>query len=264
MFQTRRVQNFLIVGTHRIGSGVIGQSLSFHPEVTCGWEWTAKVRWDKKIEVAERAMSGDFSMLSMDHQNHMSKVFNSMQAWLGFRRPFGASDRWLLHPRFAPHIILDRLEAHLRWLNRRTDIRIIHIVRRDNIAWLKSAYLSKITGFYVEQPYPEELKIRIPVRRALARLCVKDWIDKRLLLLKRTNRYLQISYDDFLKDPDETTALGLKFLDCDPAIVIKGKRQRKQSTKNAQDYIVNCNELRLELSNRNLLNSQFDRTITGP
>jgi len=228
--------------------------------VTCGWEWTLRVSWRKKIQVAERALAGEFSHLIPLHQDHMARVFNKGCTWLGFRRLFSSSPICIIHPRFSPVTWADRLEGHLRWLARKSDIHIIHVVRSDGLDWLKSVYVSRKTNSYVGKAYPKGVKVRIPIRKAVARLRNKDWIDSRLATLANTNSYQQIKYEDFVANQNGVMSSLLRFLGCNPSIMNTEKRRLfKQSTGHTADYVSNYEDLLEKLERLDLLTSRLAR-----
>jgi hypothetical protein len=247
------MKNFLIVGTQRIGSTVLGQSIGLHPKIAAGVEWTLSVPAHRKVHVMERIFAADFSVLSKGQQERAAKLMGPQTEWLGFRCLFRASDKWLLHPRYAPAIWLDRLEGHIRWLGKHRHARIIHIVRRDNVAWLRSKVLLAKLEHDRRKPYPEGMKVVVPLKEAKARSRAKDWVDSRLSSLAKTNPYLRIYYEDFLANPDETIGSMLRFLDCDPKD-IEGRKARvsKQSHERIDDQVVNYRELVGALEDSNL------------
>jgi len=254
------VKNFIILGTQRTGSSALAESIGLNPMVACGWEWTLQVPWRQKLKVAERALAGDFSFLIQKHQDHMAKAFDSRKTCLGFRRLFRSSSKWIIHPRFCPALWLDRLEDHLHWLTKRTDIHIIHIVRRQGLDWLKSVYVARKANVWVGKPYPEGIKVTIPMRKAVSRLRAKDWVDYRLATLADSNPYLRLNYEDFLVDQNAVTALALQFLQCDPKMMrIREPRVHKQSKGDVADYVLNYDELLAKLDCLDLLTSPLDR-----
>jgi LPS sulfotransferase NodH len=252
------VKNFLIVATQRTGSSALAESIGVHPLVACGWEWTQRVRWHRKLEVAKRALTGDFTCLGKADHAYMTEVFDGRQMWLGFRRLFRASDRWWIHPRLCPALWVDRLEAHLRWLASRPDIHVIHIVRRDGAEWIKSRVLARSTGIRWGRSYPQGATVEIPLSEAVARLRAKDWIDGRLATLAHSNPYMQVGYEDLAQDPDGVAAMALRFLKCDPtATPVRPRRLQRQSKASAAEYVRNYRELVAELERRDLLTAQF-------
>lgn len=249
---------FVIVGTYRTGSSAFAESIGVNPDIVCGWEWTGAVPWWNSIRAARRALAGDFSRLNQRHQEHMAQVFKPDCAWLGFRALFSSSSKWIIHPRFSPALWIDRLEGHIHWLARATDIHIIHIIRRDALDWLKSVYLSKKSGLYVGKEYPEHISVEIPVGQAVARLRTKEWIDSRLSTLAQSNPYLQVNYEDFLLNGNSVTAAALEFLGFGPTIMSSDERRIfKQSKLRASDYISNYEQLLVELERSGLLRSRL-------
>lgn len=255
----RLLKNFVIVGTQRTGSSAIAESIGLHPRIACGWEWTLPVPWCQKIRTAERALGGDFSALIRHHQEHMNNIFDSRKNWLGYRCLFSSSDKWIIHPRFSPGLFIDRLEHHVLWMRQRPDNHIIHVVRRDNVDWLKSMYAARKTKMYAGRSYPKGTKVRVPVKRAIARVRSKDWVDYRLSSLAKTNPYLQVNYEEFLRYEDAVTTLTLRFLQCEPTKCTTDQRRlRKQSKGPASDFILNYEELFTSLEKVGLLRSRFD------
>lgn len=123
-------ENFIIVGTQRTGSTALYQALNCHPDIACGGEWTQNIPWYKKIRVARQALRGNFTGLTARNQNLIRKVFHEQTRWLGFKMLFRSSDKWLLHPRFAPALQLDQLEPCLKWIGEQPNMHVIHVVRR--------------------------------------------------------------------------------------------------------------------------------------
>ena len=238
------MKNFLVVGVQRTGSSALAESLAMHPHVACGWEWTKDVDWRYKIRAGQHALRGDFLSLPERHRAHMTEVFNSSIVWLGFRRLFRASGKWLIHPFFTPALWVDRLEAHLGWLRRRPDIHVLHIVRLNSLEWLKSVYMARLTSSYVGKEYSKSMKVHIPEREAVARLRTKNWVDTRLSTLENSNPYVRVFYEDLLKDRDRTGRTALMFMGCDPALMYVGAQQvQRQSRGAAADYIENHAQL---------------------
>ncbi len=262
---TNSFRNFLIVGTQRTGSSALADYIDSREDMACGWEWSQRAAPWNQIKLAKLGLKGNFSSLEERHQKHMQRSATAQCRWLGFRRLFRASDKWVIHPRFSPALLIDRLDAHINWLVRHPDIHIIHIVRRDNIEWLKSKYVSRAAGSYVGKKYPEELKVVIPVASAIARLRSKHWVDYKLAKLERTNNYLRVPYEMFLEQPEIIKAATLEFFGIDKYSATGDSKIARQSQHDASDYITNYSELKSALHENNLLLShlQCDRSNQG-
>ena len=249
------LRNFLIVGTQRTGSTALVRSLTFHPDIACGDEWTQRVPAHRKFTVTEATLAGYFSSLTAAQRRRIEPVFGPDTRWLGFKLLFRSSDKWLIHPRFAPALWLDRFGSYLRWIARRPTLHVIHIVRNDPVDWLKSKYLADTSRAYAAKEYPEDLTIEIPVGGALRRLATKRWIDDQLALLSRSNPYLCVSYVDFLESDRAVVERLMAFLDCDPARLrdFDYRKHRKQSKRDASEYITNYEELSTRLQSEGLL-----------
>jgi hypothetical protein len=237
--------NFLIVGTQRTGSTALVRALMFHPEIACGDEWTLHVPPHRKFEVTERSLSGNFTDLTPPQQRRIALVFGAQTRWLGFKLLFRSSGIWLFHPRFAPALWLDRFENYLRWLAARPAVHVIHITRQDPVEWLKSKYLADKSGSTAGKVYPENMTIEVPIREALRRLRTKQWIDDRLAKLSRSNPYLHVSYEEFLRSDRSVVERMMKFLGCDAAKLreFDYRKHRRQSRRATRDYIANYDEL---------------------
>jgi len=253
------MQKFIIVGTPRTGSSALAQLINFHPEVLCGWEWTNNVPWWKKIQVAQAALSGDFRQLTENNRIFMEERSTSVIKYIGYRSLFRSSNKWLIHPRLCPVIWAERLKQHTRWIANNPDISIIHITRNDNLAWLKSYLFSSITKNYINKPYPEALSININRAEAIARVRSKLWLDKQLARLKNSNPYLKIKYEALDADKLDTGKLVIQFLGCKDSgySIDESMMCSKQSKGLTSEGIENYEEISLEFSKRNLLNSQL-------
>lgn len=251
------MKNFILVGTQRTGSSALAELIGYHPDIVCGWEWTQHAPKFQKILAAELALSGDFSNLSAREQAYMKEVYSTNKVWLGYRRLFRSSNKWLLHPKLSPALWVDRLEAHIKWLRRRADIHIIHLRRNNNLAWLKSKFFSKESGTYVGKAYPENIEIRIPVNEAIARIKSKMWVDTRLATLRESNAYHEVWYEDFSVDKVAVAHNVYQFLGCktDAVNISQEAGRKRQSSGSLAKGILNYDDLLLILNQQNLLGS---------
>jgi len=219
--------------------------MGFHPEIACGWETTLRVGWLRRLAVAEQFFQADLHGLQEQERAHMRSVYGPNVRWLGFRRLFRASDKWILNPAVSPALWLDRIGAHLNWLRKHSDVHIVHIVRCDNVAWLRSKFLSKKSSLYMGMRYPDSMRVRIPVREAVARVRSKHWVDEELAGIQRTNPYIRVLYEDFCQRKAETVAGAVQFLGCDAAQLgdIGKKGRSKQAPGDVSEGISNYSEL---------------------
>ncbi len=252
------MNNFLIVGTQRTGSSALGNGIGLHPNVTCGWEWTLRVAPWRAISIAEAGLAKKFNSLTQADQDHMAKSDASNSATLGFRKLFRSSNKWIVHPKYSPALLLDRLEAHINWLRKSSQIKIIHILREDNLGWLTSKALSKESGLYFGEPYADDLAVRVDIREAVKRVIAKDWVDSRLASLRQSNPYMLIRYEEFRNNNAEAVSRALRFLGEDPVVtppIEKHMKAKPQSRKDVRESVTNFAELEAALSVRGLLRS---------
>ncbi len=249
------MHRFVIVGTQRTGSSALGEALSLHPEVACGWEWTQRGNLLlSKVTIAKRALSGDFLWLDEKQRKHMEDLLGKSLRHIGYRRLFRSSNKWFLHPKMAPVLAIDRFGAHLKWFEEDEGLKIIHIVRDDNIAWISSKVVARKTGRYFGQEYPGDIKIRVNVREALKRIQAKLWIDTQIERLRNTGRYIQVCYEEFSKDQRKVVEDVIAFLGCDagmlPPLKLKAKKQLKKPLpeviENYDDLVEAIRSRRLE------------------
>jgi hypothetical protein len=251
-------RNFLIVGTQRTGSSALGEAVGLHPHIVCGWEWTQHIAPQRKLRVGALALRGDFSGLRDRARDHVKEALGPDTTVLGFRRLFRSSSRWYLHPRWSPALWADRFEAHLQWIASLPQLHIIHVVRRDNLAWLRSKALAAATGRYVGATYPDDMQVTIALRRAIRSVRAKVWVDSRLESLQKTNPYLCISYEDFQADNRQQATQAIRFLGCDPELLpALEMRVQPQSRRDGGAKIVNLEELRQLLSRQGLLEAKL-------
>lgn len=243
------MEKFIVVGTQRTGSSAIAESIATNGKIFCGWEWTQKTAFHKKIKVAEEALNADFNGLSSKHTDHIKRELKKDTKWIGFRRLFSSSDKWFLHPKYAPAIFWDRLYSYKKWLCKNNNIHVVQIVRKDRIEWLKSMYIAKELNSYIGKTYPKNTKIRIPIKKAIKRLKAKSYVDRKLSELRHTNPYLLIEYEKFSLNPIESIKEAHRFLNVnqEETAFDQPRKIKKQSTKTAQNYIINYEELKAEV-----------------
>jgi hypothetical protein len=235
---------FLIVGTYRCGTSALVEAVGRHPDILCGMEWTHHVSAWNKIGAARRALAGDFSALPERQRQRLAAVTADRFGAVGFKLLFRSSNKWLLHPRWAPALAVDRFSAHLRWLRRDSDVRIVHVVRQDNIAWLRSKTLSDATGSYSGTRYPDELRLSISVGVAKRRVQAKIWIDAELETLSATNPYFRIIYEEFVAQNLAVPRKIVEFLGCDPELLPATELRHQLQSRASRATIVNSDELR--------------------
>jgi len=251
--------NFLIVGTQRTGSSALGDGIGLHPQVACGWEWTLRTAPWHAIRVADAGLRAEFSVLGAEDRAHMGERYGPQTRAIGFRRLFRSSDKWLAHPSISPALWLDRLEAHINWLGRRSDIRVIHIVREDNLGWLRSRSVARQSGIYFGRPYPADTLVSVDLTEARRRIAAKDWVDQRLSTIARCNPYLAVSYDAFRRDNLSILSRVLEFLDLDPTLLPSLElhmRAKPQSSAAIESNVQNHLELEKFLLRAGLLRSE--------
>jgi LPS sulfotransferase NodH len=250
------MRKFLIVGTQRTGSSALAEAVGLHPQIACGWEWTSRTTPWNKLKVAERALGGDFTDLRQKARAHIEAELTDSKTVLGFRRLFRSSSKWLLHPRHSPALWSDRLEGHLRWLAQRPEIHIVHVVRRNNLAWLRSKVLAGASGRYVGSAYPQHLQISVPIRMAVRSVQAKTWVDRRLATLRSSNPYIRIAYEDFAADHLTPTRHAVSFLGCDPsALPPLQLRIKSQSRSRGDSQICNADKLQETLRKLGMLDA---------
>lgn len=255
------MKRFVIVGAQRTGSSAFAEVLNMHPDIACGWEWTQRGLLRNKIRIAEQALGGDFSVLADKERLHIESLMEKKPRWIGYRRLFRSSDKWVVCPCASPALWVDQFTRHLAWLKGSRDIHVLHIVRSNNVDWLRSKYLSNVTKRYVGKAYPENVRVSIPVHAALRRVESKEWVDGRLAALSETNPYVRIYYEDFSGNQREAIASGLALLGCDTeAMAAREPEIRRQSSKEARAQILNYDALKNVLMEKGLLYSSFDQS----
>lgn len=249
---------FVIAGTQRTGSSAIAIAIAKHPDVFTGWEWILDIPVWRKLVVAKQGLGLNFANLVEADRKHIAAEYHQ-QEFVGFRWLFRSSAKWMVHPRFSPALMIDRLEAFICWARREESLKVIHITRNDNMAWLQSKEMSRSSGLYIGKEYPKELRVEVSIEEALKRIQAKDWVDSRLSTLSETGRYIRVRFEDFAMNNDQVARDALRFLGCDleglPNINASIKRQSR--SQGSGDTILNYEPLRAALSERNLLLSSF-------
>lgn len=248
------MNNFVVLGTQRTGSSAMAKLINLHPHILCGLEWTNNTSMIKKIDTAQRLLSSNFELLQGFHKEYVQKKDDQIIRWVGFKILFSSSDKWIVHPKYGVALWIDRLNGHLQWLKKQEHIHIIHIVRNDNLDWLKSVFLAKTTKMFSGKTYPKGIKIHIDTGKAVSRIKSKRWVDNQVSLLKFTNPYLRVDYESFKNDNRQTAAKITDFLNCGPALLNYGEYSAvKQSKGHAKEYIRNYADLYHVLKQNDLL-----------
>jgi len=246
------MKKFIITGTYRTGSSALAEIIGLHPDVSCGWEWTNQVLWPNKINAGIKSLNGDFSSLPDIEREYMQEIHNSEKLFLGYRRLFRASNKWVIDPKYSIALFIDQFQAHLK-LWKKSDIAIIHIIRSDNVAWLKSLGLAKATKSHFGNVYPDNMSVKWNLKEAEKRIIAKNWIDNQIATLKDCNiPYLPIIYEDFVADNNSTTERACHFLGCRWPYVPAGEPKAKIQSKGTKASIENIDELKKYLIRQGL------------
>ena len=249
------MKNFIVVGTQRTGSSALAEWIGTHPSVACGWEWTLRAKYTKKVSTAKHALKGDFSVLNAKNRDYINSQLTPNTEWLGYRQLFRSSNKWLINPRFSPTLFIDRLYDFTRWLSREPNLHIIHIIRKDNLAWLASKSISSYTGKFTGA-YNFEDRVVVDLSEGIKRLRAKTWVDKALSQLEKTNPYHRVYYEDFKLDNGFEGNKALNFLGCDTCNPNNGLRKLQvQSSKSLCESIENYSQVVEELTRNDLLTS---------
>jgi hypothetical protein len=128
------------------------------------------------------------------------------------------------------------------WLAQHPNIHVIHLVRRDLVAWLSSKSFARAVGY--SGTYPDGLRVSISIPQAMRRVRIKAWIDARLATTARSNRYLQVTFEDFLADNQGQAQRAVAFLGCDPA-ALPALSLRIPQSRGSRANVENLEELRL-------------------
>jgi hypothetical protein len=247
------MENFILLGTQRTGSSAIAKLINLHPHILCGLEWTLTINRKNKISTAKDLLSCNFSTLHGFNKEYVNQKFSKSLNWLGFKILFSSSNKWILHPRYSIPLWVDHLKGHLNWLKNNPEVHVIHIVRNDNLEWLKSIFLAKESKLYSGKKYPDGLKVQINIKNAISRIISKNWVDSCIQSLYNSNPYCLVTYEEFNSDNQKLAKKLVRFLGCDEIIDLSRFNAIKQSKGNARDYISNYDELSEELKQHDLL-----------
>jgi hypothetical protein len=174
---------------------------------------------------------------------------------VGYRSLFRANDKWLYRPSLAPSLFLDRFFETLAWWRSDPELRVIHIVRTDNLAWLRSKFVAKeLDSFGAGNAYSSDVKITIPASAAVRRIRMKHWLDSELGKLHLTNPYHVVCYEDLLKDRNAVISGAQQFLGFD-AELMPEEMVRKRQSKGIpiSDHLKNYDEISRLLERENLV-----------
>ena len=149
----------------------------------------------------------------------------------------------------------DRFYANMAWWQSEPDIHIIHIVRTDNLAWLRSKFVArKLSSFGAGNQYSDDVSVSIPVYRALKRLQMKLWLDQTIGELATSNPYHVIRYEDLFIDRNSVIQKAQQFLGFEPELMPEEMiRQRQSKGIPIEKHIRNFRQLEEALERASLL-----------
>lgn len=232
---------FVIVGTQRTGSSLVATTINMHDEVSCGWEWTRDVSPFNKITIVQNGLSSRFEKLPEPHKSKMMKAVSPI---IGFRLLFSSSPKWFFSPKLNVAHIWERLESFIKWFSKQPNIKIIHILRNDHLAWIASLYMAKATNQFIDSKYPTDLSVHIPLKQAIKRIIAKRHIEKKLRSLSLSNPYLETIYEDLVSNRDKNFKKILKFLEVDNPNNIPVSVTKKQQKRRIEEVISNYHEIK--------------------
>ena len=231
---------FVIIGTQRTGSTMIEKTLNLHPDIKCGGEWSLKISPLKKVSLVKAGLSGNYRRLL---EPHAGLMLEKNADAIGFRLLFSSSPKWLIHPHFNLARIWERLDGFIEYFKKNPEIKIIHVIRDDNVAWLASLFMAKSSNLFTNIKYPEDLKIKIPVLEAIKRVRTKNELKKKMRTLSLFNPYFEIKYEDFLIKREARLTELFNFLEVGIPVPIPEIPTRKQQHKSLSDVIINFKEI---------------------
>jgi hypothetical protein len=239
--ETRQKKSFIIIGTQRTGSSMVAATLHNHPKINCGWEWTLHMSPFNKISRTLAGLNGNFDALPAPHKLMMKEKKGA--AIIGCRLLFSSSPKWLFSPKYNLAHFKERFYPFLDCLSSHRDIKIIHITREKSLDWLASLFMAKSSKLYINKEYPEELQITIPLREAVKRLKTKRMVEDKARCLKKSNPFLEISYEDIIANMDQSFTSLFNFLEVDIPDSIPTPPLKKQQKRPLSEVISNYKTL---------------------
>ena len=86
-----------------------------------------------------------------------------------------------------------------------------------------------LESFGAGNQYSEELRLEIPVYRALKRVRMKHWLDQAISELSATNPYFIVRYEDLLSDRNSVIRNAQEFLGFDAELMPSTMIPQRQS-----------------------------------
>lgn len=257
------MKKFIVVGTQRTGSSALAEAIGTHPNVGCGWEWTGKMGPMEipKVSVAS-LFEQNFEFLDDKNRRYAEQLMKKELTCLGYRRLFRSTSKWLVKPSLSPVHFIERLGWHLEWIIR-NQISVVHIVRADNLGWLKSKAVTKKTGNYSGGKYEQGVSAHIDIDEAVKRIKSKHWIDDRISELEGSSPYIRVVYEDFRENNRTEAQRVLDFLDEDSNLLPELEREMKlkpQSIASDKEMLTNYSELEIRLKELGLINYPVGRS----
>ena len=215
---------FAVVSTQRSGSTLIRTALDSHPQIVCAGEVFLPA-YDR--EFSFKLFLRDRKITGIDETLSRRRVVFDFLDWLygsaendaaGFKIMY-SQFRWL--PYKYP-MVLDYF--------RRNDVRILHVVRENLLKLHISRIRARATGVYHSRNEGgEHEKITIDISSLIPDLVRMQRVQAEWRLRMKRYDSLEINYEAYVANNNETSSAMLKFLGVDASLPLRSPLKKVSS-----------------------------------
>jgi LPS sulfotransferase NodH len=214
----------------RTGSNLLGSLLKSHPRIRHHGEIFGEYFMRNVLIRAEINRIGPVNYFENETRRMLGEAVVSVKFLYYQLEPYYA-ERWQLH----------NVSDILPVLRSRTELKIIHLKRRDRLATLLSRKLAERSGNYVGGSY-EEGKITLSFQECIDEFSsIERWenfYDSAFV----SHDLIEMYYEDLVRNPKKEMGRVFELLDLDATEL--GSRMHKQNTRSSADLIQNYPELK--------------------
>jgi LPS sulfotransferase NodH len=253
-------KKFIVLSTQRTGSAFLEQCINSHEDIVChgeillgyGGHYTdLPPKWLKSHRRLRTLWQAIASGAFLYPKKTMEMTWNtkSPQEWRGFRLMYNQINR-------DPRV--------MHYLNNHTEIKVIHLQRRNLLKQYISLYLMHNQSRYGRYEAhvtkkPSQIKVRVDQNKALDYFRSFEKTRNNILLKFKEFERLDIFYEDMIGNgglADDVTSKISTFLGIPKALLVSD--QVKINSKNLEDIVDNYTDLKRLLENTKYKNWLYE------
>lgn len=234
---------FVVLGAERTGSNLLVGMLASHPRLKCEGELFNPRMIGKGLLDARLPEDTDIGAMLALRRTDPAAFHRAILRIAAGHGAAAAGFKLLYYHGIVDNRVIDHLVSL-------SDLRVIHLTRRDRLArWLSKARADETDSWYVgkrQETRPSSGPMHLDPVKTLADLEDCELMEERARATFGLERVLEITYEDLLADPEGGSGAVLDHLGVEPApLQISTKKQGSRDLRRA---IANWEEIERALT----------------